>query len=324
MDINSAMQRAIELAAQSPDTRPNPKVGCVIIDPTGQVVGEGFHEGAGTAHAEIVALDRAGEAARGATAVVSLEPCNHTGRTGPCAHALIAAGVARVVFAQSDDNGKAAGGAATLRAAGIQVTEGLMAEQARAVNPYWTFAAQQKRPYVIWKTAATLDGFVAAADGSSRWITGEAAREDVHRLRAEVDAVMVGTGTMLVDDPELTARIDGDLADQQPLRVVMGQRIGAGGSEGSQGGTRRQLRADPVPGPQVRAGSTAPPRGAGGAPRRRSQPDGVLPEGGSDRRDPLVHRADSARRGQGGCSRPRCEVNRTSDAFHNNGGAAGR
>lgn len=222
MDIASAMQRAIELARGSGDTRPNPRVGCVILSPDGDVVSEGAHEGAGQPHAEVVALQAAGERARGATAVVSLEPCNHTGRTGPCSQALLAAGVARVAYGQTDPNPTAAGGARTLREAGVEVVGGVAAEAAAAVNPHWTFAMAHGRPWVRWKTAATLDGRVAASDGSSRWITGPAAREDVHRLRAGSDAVVIGTGTLFADDPELTARVpDGS---RQPLRVVVGQR----------------------------------------------------------------------------------------------------
>lgn len=216
------MHRAIELARESADPRPNPRVGCVILDSTGQIVAEGRHEGPGLPHAEIVALERAGAAAKGATAVVSLEPCNHTGRTGPCSRALIAAGVARVIYGQTDPNPEAAGGAAALRAAGIETVGGVAAVEAAAVNETWTFAVTRGRPWVRWKTAATLDGRVAAADGSSRWITGSAAREDVHRLRAECDAVLVGTGTLFADDPELTVRLPD--VDRQPLRVVMGQR----------------------------------------------------------------------------------------------------
>ncbi len=219
------MQRALELARQSPDPRPNPRVGCVILSAAGEPLGEGWHDGPGQPHAEIVALRAAGAAAEGATAVVTLEPCNHTGRTGPCSQALIEAGIARVMFAQADPNPEAAGGAAALRAAGIQAEGGLAAESAQAVNPSWTFAMTQQRPHVRWKTAATLDGRVAAVDGSSRWITGSAARADVHQLRAQVDAVMVGTGTLFADDPELTVRLaDAAAPVHQPLRVVVGQR----------------------------------------------------------------------------------------------------
>lgn len=220
------MERALHLAATAGvPLGPNPRVGCVLLDPAGRTIAEGLHRGAGTPHAEADALARAGVAARGATAVVSLEPCNHTGRTGPCARALVTAGIRRVVFAQADPNPVAAGGAATLAEAGIEVVGGVLAEQARALNEPFTIAATLGRPMVTWKVASTLDGRVAAADRTSRWITGEAARREVHRLRAEVDAVLVGTGTALADDPALTVRDeDGTLARHQPVRVVMGTR----------------------------------------------------------------------------------------------------
>ena len=186
----------------------------------GTVVGEGYHHGAGTPHAEIEALRAAGDAARGATAYVTLEPCSHTGRTGPCAEALVAAGVARVVFAQSDPNPDAAGGAEVLHAAGVHVTGGVLADEAAALNERWARTVALGRPLVTWKLATTLDGRSAAADGSSQWITGEAARADVHALRATRDAVLVGTGTVLTDDPRLTVREpDGALATDQPLRA---------------------------------------------------------------------------------------------------------
>ena len=168
----SAMRRALELAA-SPGvpTGPNPRVGCVLLDDEGRTVAEGHHRGAGTAHAEADALALAGDRARGTTAVVTLEPCNHTGRTGPCAQALVAAGVRRVVHAQSDPNPVAAGGADTLRAADIEVVGGLLADDARELNRVWTFAVEKGRPFVTWKFAATLDGRSAAAEapaGGSR------------------------------------------------------------------------------------------------------------------------------------------------------------
>lgn len=223
-----AMRRALELAAD-PGVRPgaNPRVGCVLLTPDGRAIAEGLHRGAGTPHAEAEALSRAGSGARGATAVVSLEPCDHTGRTGPCTQALLAAGVARVVFGQRDPNPEAGGGAVTLSAAGVDVEPGLLADQAEELNADWTFAVRAARPHVTWKYAATLDGRVAADDGSSRWITGRAARRDVHAMRAAADAVVVGTGTALVDDPELTVRDDaGDPLpfERQPLRVVVGRR----------------------------------------------------------------------------------------------------
>jgi len=219
------MSRAIDLAARGPLGDPNPRVGAVIVDPHGAIVGEGFHEGAGTPHAEVMALRQAGSAARAGTAVVTLEPCAHTGRTGPCTGALIEAGVARVVFAQSDPTPTARGGRAQLKAAGIRTTSGVLAEDSGALNEAWTFSFAAGRPKVTWKYAATLDGRSAAADGSSRWITGPQARADVHRLRAQCGAILVGTGTVLADDPALTVRgPDGLTAGRQPLRVVMGLR----------------------------------------------------------------------------------------------------
>jgi diaminohydroxyphosphoribosylaminopyrimidine deaminase/5-amino-6-(5-phosphoribosylamino)uracil reductase len=221
-----AMRRALDLAA-SPDAPlgPNPRVGCVLLAPDGRIVAQGHHRGAGTAHAEADALAAAGDAARGATAVVTLEPCNHTGRTGPCAEALLEAGVRRVVYAQADPNPVAAGGAARLRAAGVEVEAGLLAEEARALNAVWTRATELQRPFVTWKFATTLDGRSAAADGTSRWVSSTAARRDTHRLRALSDTMLVGTNTVAVDDPDLTVRDDDDhpLA-RQPLRVVMGLR----------------------------------------------------------------------------------------------------
>lgn len=221
-----AMTRALAIAT-SPGVPlgPNPRVGCVIIDADGATVAEGFHRGAGAPHAEVDALQRAGAAARGATAVVTLEPCDHTGRTGPCSVALLEAGVRRVVFAQADPNPVAAGGAARLRAAGVEVEGGLLEAEARLVNRVWTFAVDHGRPFVTWKLAATLDGRSAAADGTSRWVSSRAARVDTHRLRALCDTMLVGTNTVAVDDPRLTVR---DAEDRplpvQPLRAVMGLR----------------------------------------------------------------------------------------------------
>ncbi len=222
----TAMRRALALAA-SPGVPlgPNPRVGCVLLDAEGRTIGEGYHHGAGSPHAEVDALTRAGARTHGATAVVTLEPCNHTGRTGPCAQALIAAGVRRVVIAQRDTNPVAQGGAETLRAAGVEVEDGLLADEAREVNRIWTFAVENGRPFVTWKVAVTLDGRTAAPDGTSRWVSSAAARLDSHRLRTVVDTMLVGTGTVSVDDPHLTARDgEGRLLPQQPLRAVMGER----------------------------------------------------------------------------------------------------
>lgn len=223
--LEQAMRRALDLARRGPAATPNPRVGCVVLDAAGRIVGEGWHRGAGTPHAEVDALARAGARAQGGTAVVTLEPCNHTGRTGPCSEALLAAGISRVVHAQADPNPVAAGGAARLRAAGVEVTSGLLADQAEALNRSWTFAQRHHRPLVTWKFAATLDGYSAAADGSSQWITSESMRELVMSRRAECGAVVVGTGTALADDPRLTTRRpDGSPCEHQPLRVVVGRR----------------------------------------------------------------------------------------------------
>jgi len=221
---HAAMARAIELAARGlGTTSPNPVVGCVILDSSGEVAGEGFHAYAGGPHAEIVALAQAGERAKGGTAVVTLEPCNHTGRTGPCSQALIRAGIGRVVIAVLDPTDTAKGGADTLREAGVQVISGVREAEATRGNVMWLSSVRRKRPYVIWKFASTVDGRSAAEDGTSMWITSEASRMDVHALRGTVDAIIAGVGTVIADDPRLTARNlkDGSLAIRQPLRVVV-------------------------------------------------------------------------------------------------------
>jgi diaminohydroxyphosphoribosylaminopyrimidine deaminase/5-amino-6-(5-phosphoribosylamino)uracil reductase len=214
------MRRAIELAARGlGSTSPNPVVGCVILAADGSLAGEGWHQYAGGPHAEVAALADAGPRARRGTAVVTLEPCAHTGRTGACTTALLNAGVVRVVYAVSDPNPAMAGGSEVLRAAGVEVVSGLLEAEASRGNEAWLHAVRTERPFVIWKYAASLDGQVAAADGSSRWITGPEARRDVHRLRSEVDAVAVGVGTVIADDPQLTVRSEPPAA-RQPLRVV--------------------------------------------------------------------------------------------------------
>ena len=216
----AAMRRAIELAKRGLGTNsPNPIVGCVILDAQGAVVGEGFFERPGEPHAEVHALRAAGERARGGTAVVSLEPCNHYGRTPPCRKALLDAGVARVVYAVADPIVGHDGGAEALRAAGVDVEAGVLEEEAAAGNEVWLLSTRLARPFVTWKYAASLDGRVAARDGTSKWITSEEARADAHRLRGECDAVLVGAGTIRADDPQLTARGDG--IRHQPLRVVV-------------------------------------------------------------------------------------------------------
>ena len=220
-----ALTRAVELAALGAGSvLPNPVVGCVVMSPDGRVVGEGHHRRAGGPHAEVVALAAAGPAARGATAVVTLEPCNHTGRTGPCSLALIQAGVAEVVVAVRDPWPTAAGGIETLRSAGVSVVmvSGEIAGAATDVNRVWLTATRLGRPFVTLKAGVTIDGRVAAADGTSRWITSAESRADVHRLRSEVDTMMVGVGTVLADDPLLTVRdAGGDPVGRQPLRVVV-------------------------------------------------------------------------------------------------------
>jgi diaminohydroxyphosphoribosylaminopyrimidine deaminase/5-amino-6-(5-phosphoribosylamino)uracil reductase len=216
------MREAIALA-ESPDAPfgENPRVGCVILDAAGIVVGRGHHRGAGTPHAEVDALLDAGLKAAGGTAVVSLEPCRHTGRTGPCTTALIEAGVVRVVFGQDDPTSLAGGGAEVLEAAGVEVVHRVLADEALQVNEAWTFAQQNGRPMVTWKVAVSLDGRVAGPDGGPTAITGPQARREVHALRSRVGAVVIGTGTAIIDDPELTVRLV-DVPHGQPLRVVVG------------------------------------------------------------------------------------------------------
>lgn len=222
-----AMRLAVAVSRRAEGrTSPNPAVGAVILDASGALAGTGATAPPGGPHAEVAALRDAGAAARGGTAVVTLEPCDHTGRTGPCSRALLEAGVARVVFALADPTAAAGGGAGTLRAAGVEVREGTGADEAAAgpLRP-WLHRQRTGRPMVTLKLAATIDGRIAAPDGSSRWITGPAARAEAHERRARLDAIIVGTGTVLADDPSLTARRpDGTLRPRQPLRVVAGDR----------------------------------------------------------------------------------------------------
>ncbi|MCC4248350.1 MULTISPECIES: bifunctional diaminohydroxyphosphoribosylaminopyrimidine deaminase/5-amino-6-(5-phosphoribosylamino)uracil reductase RibD [Microbacterium] len=219
-----AMRQALRLARNGPRGL-NPQVGAVILSPAGDVLAEGFHRGAGTPHAEVDALSTlAPGAARGATAVVTLEPCNHTGRTGPCAVALLEAGVARVVYALDDPTDAAAGGADRLRAGGVDVEAGLEREAATDLVRDWVHLQRTGRPRVTVKWAQSLDGRAAADDGSSQWITGPKARRDVHERRAAADAILVGTGTVRADDPALTARdADGALLGDQPVPVIVGE-----------------------------------------------------------------------------------------------------
>lgn len=218
------MHRAIELAREWPYTHPNPRVGAVIADGDGEVIGEGWHRGPGTDHAEIVALEEAGEAARGATLYVTLEPCSFHGRTPPCVDALTAAGVSIVVVGAIDPDSNVAGnGVRHLEAAGIEVITGVAEEKAREVDPAYFHHRETGMPMVTVKWAMTLDGSVAAADGTSQWITGEAARRDAHELRSRVDGVVVGAGTLRADDPRLDVRIDG-FTGIQPRPVVVAGR----------------------------------------------------------------------------------------------------
>jgi diaminohydroxyphosphoribosylaminopyrimidine deaminase/5-amino-6-(5-phosphoribosylamino)uracil reductase len=227
MNLDAAMRLAVEHAHRvKGNTYPNPPVGAVILDRDGEVAGVGATEPPGGPHAEVVALRRAGERAVGGTAVVTLEPCNHYGRTPPCVDALVASKVSRVAYAVADPNPEAAGGATRLAESGISVEPGVLTDVV-AGGPLreWLHKQRTGLPHVTWKFATSVDGRSAAADGTSQWITSEAARADVHRRRATADAIIVGTGTVFVDDPVLTARLpDGGLAERQPLRVVVGER----------------------------------------------------------------------------------------------------
>jgi diaminohydroxyphosphoribosylaminopyrimidine deaminase/5-amino-6-(5-phosphoribosylamino)uracil reductase len=218
------MARALQLAALAVGrTSPNPLVGAVVLDADGQLVGEGFHARAGGPHAEVGALAQAGERARGGTLVVTLEPCCHHGRTPPCSEAVIAAGIARVVLAMADPNPLVAGGGITrLRAAGLEVIEGVMEAEARRLNRAFLHRVATGRPLGILKWAMSLDGRTALPNGVSQWISGPEARGWVHRLRARCDAVIVGGGTVRADDPLLTSR---GQRSPEPLRVVLSRRL---------------------------------------------------------------------------------------------------
>lgn len=217
------MAQALRLAERGRYTSfPNPRVGCVIVR-DGEIVGRGWHERAGQAHAEVMALREAGDRARGADLYVTLEPCSHHGRTPPCADAVIAAGPRRVVAAMSDPNPLVAGrGVERLRAAGIEVEIGVLEAAARELNRGFVSRMSRGRPFVTLKLAASLDGRTAMASGESKWITGSAARRDVHRLRAEAGAVLTGAGTVLADDPQLNVRdLEGAPSSRQPDRIVL-------------------------------------------------------------------------------------------------------
>jgi diaminohydroxyphosphoribosylaminopyrimidine deaminase / 5-amino-6-(5-phosphoribosylamino)uracil reductase len=211
------MRRAVALS-RTGFPAPNPHVGCVIVC-DGHVAGEGYHDYAGGPHAEIVALNQAGSRAKGADVYVTLEPCNHHGRTGPCSLALIDAGVASVSYAVADPNPRAQGGAQRLREAGVFVSQGLLEEEAKSANKVFLTAMELGRPFVTLKAAASLDGKIALPNGESKWITGPAAREEGLKLRAQMGAVLVGANTILKDDPQLTARIEGIV--NQPVRIIL-------------------------------------------------------------------------------------------------------
>ncbi|WP_207549786.1 bifunctional diaminohydroxyphosphoribosylaminopyrimidine deaminase/5-amino-6-(5-phosphoribosylamino)uracil reductase RibD [Alicyclobacillus tolerans] len=216
------MRMALSLAATAgSQTHPNPRVGCVLVK-EGQLIGQGAHLRAGTPHAEIHALRQAGPEAKGATAYVTLEPCSHYGRTPPCADALIQAGIKRVVLAMVDPDLRVSGrGAAKLQAAGIDVKMGVMEEEARRLNKPYLHVQTTHMPYVVWKTASTLDGRMATSTGDSRWVSGEKSRQMVHYWRSRVDAVMVGIGTVLADNPQLTVRLSHMRDVRQPIRIVI-------------------------------------------------------------------------------------------------------
>ena len=224
----AAMSRALALAGKSPIYGENPQVGAVLINDAGEIIAEGWHKGAGTTHAEIDALNNLAAknlSAAGLTAVVTLEPCNHVGKTGPCSQALIAAGVTKVVFGTYDPGKTEGGGRFTLEEAGIEVVSEVLRDECVQLIAPWFTNKFKKRPYVVIKWAASVDGRTAAADGTSKWITGAEARDDVHARRSAAQAILAGTNTVELDDPELTARrTDGSLYESQPLRVIVGER----------------------------------------------------------------------------------------------------
>jgi diaminohydroxyphosphoribosylaminopyrimidine deaminase/5-amino-6-(5-phosphoribosylamino)uracil reductase len=226
MDYTVAMQRAIALSEKGlGKTAPNPIVGAVIIDANGKIVAEGFHDRMRSGeHAEVVAIKAAGDKTQGATIVVTLEPCNHIGKTGPCTQAIIAAGISTVVFAVNDPNAIASGGADKLRAAGIKVVEGISKEEASYSNRAWLMKVKKNRPFFTWKVAATLDGKVAATDGTSKWISNATSRGDVQTLRRQSDAILVGTNTVIADNPHLVPRGDFVGYSHNPIRIICGEQ----------------------------------------------------------------------------------------------------
>jgi diaminohydroxyphosphoribosylaminopyrimidine deaminase/5-amino-6-(5-phosphoribosylamino)uracil reductase len=226
MDYTVAMQRAIALSQKGlGKTSPNPIVGAVIINSDGQIIAEGFHDRMRSPdHAEVVALKAADMKAKGATMVVTLEPCNHTGATGPCSKAIADAGISKVVYAVKDPNKKAAGGAQALRDQGVQVESGVLESDAAYANRAWLTKIEKNRPFFTWKVATTLDGKIAALDGSSKWISNEKSRNDVQIHRRQSDAILVGTNTVITDDPHLIPRGDFPGFATNPLRVVCGEQ----------------------------------------------------------------------------------------------------
>lgn len=225
MDDRDFMETALDLAEKGRGfTSPNPMVGAVVVS-EGRIVGQGWHRRAGGAHAEVHAIDDAGEAARGATLYVTLEPCNHTGRTPPCTRKILDAGIERVVVGSADPNPDVrGGGSAFLEKKGLQVVTGVCRRRAERLNESFNKFITTRRPFVIGKFAATLDGRIATRTGDARWVTGESARAYVHRLRHAVDAILVGIGTVETDDPQLTTRIPG-MDTRDPLRIVLDTRL---------------------------------------------------------------------------------------------------
>src|SRR5437764_1500445 len=335
-----AMQRALTLAERGlAGTDPNPRVGCVIAQGE-RIVGEGWHERAGEAHAEVMALEAAGAQAAGATVSVTLEPCSHHGRTPPCVEALLRARVARVVYAATDPNPEVNGrGAAALRAGGVAVEGGLLEREALELNCGFAKRMREGRPWVRLKLGMSLDGRTALATGESRWITGEAAREDVQHWRARSSAILTGIGTVLADDPRLDVRLPAEAAGQpgtaaesprQPLRVVLdshlrtppGARLLTGGGEVLILTAQRSLKdVQSGSAPTARAARRRcaphhrlpPPRPLARAARRQHLRAGLLPHryrgaaagfrGGPLARDARAHDARGARAGRGGESR---------------------
>lgn len=228
MEIEVAMRRANELAQLGLGlVSPNPIVGALILDKSGAVIGEGFHSRAGGKHAEVAAMESANCDLTGATLIVTLEPCNHQGKTPPCTEAIIRSGIKRVIYSIQDPNPIAQGGASRLETAGIKVESGVLSDEVTAANRAWLKKLATGRPFITMKIASTIDGKIAAVDGSSKWITSENSRRDVARLRSECDAIVTGTGTIIADDPQLTVRgISRPGVNERfsPVRVVIGRR----------------------------------------------------------------------------------------------------